>query len=53
MLMEKMKKLAFVTPDMLGIPPQFCHKRMWAAAEKGTSPSRNNNNNIGCIISER
>ncbi|ELR14609.1 leucine rich repeat domain containing protein [Acanthamoeba castellanii str. Neff] len=34
MLTEKMKKLAFVTPDMLGIPPRFCKKRMWAAAER-------------------
>jgi len=36
MLSAKMKKLQFVTPDMLGIPPQFCNRKMWAIAERGT-----------------
>eukprot|EP01087_Luapelamoeba_hula_P002743 TRINITY_DN1247_c0_g1_i8.p1 TRINITY_DN1247_c0_g1~~TRINITY_DN1247_c0_g1_i8.p1 ORF type:complete len:1214 (-),score=235.85 TRINITY_DN1247_c0_g1_i8:27-3668(-) len=34
MLSSKMKKLQFVTPDMLGIPPRFCNRRLWAIAEK-------------------
>ncbi len=41
MLSVKMKKLQFITPDMLGILPRFCNKKKWAASERGchtTSP---------------